>query len=100
MRFVGEKEMKDVDRDAIVDGLMSKSEAKLKKLTGSYFVGNIRIQISNYNQSTKERVAELYRKRRAQGLCILCGEKVTKNNKRTKKLYRLCDFHRKKIDHK
>jgi len=60
----------------------------------------VRIQVSKYGQTTSQRVADLYKRRRSAGECILCGEKVRKINKVTGKKYRLCDYHREKIDHK
>jgi hypothetical protein len=68
--------------------------------TGTYLYKGYRLQISKYQSSGTERSALLYRKRRAQGLCVRCGEKVTKRNPVTGKLYRLCDDHRKEIDRK
>jgi len=65
---------------------------------GSYLIKGIRLQISKYNLSDAERVQLLYKRRRAQGLCIVCGTKVTKKNAATGKLYRLCETHRNKID--
>lgn len=40
----------------------------------------------------------LYKKRREQGLCIRCGNKVRKINPHTEKLYRLCEYHREITD--
>jgi len=65
---------------------------------GSYLYKKLRIQVSKYRLSTSERVLQLYHRRRKQGLCVQCGKKVTKINPRTKKLYRLCEYHRKKVD--
>jgi hypothetical protein len=48
-------------------------------------------------QTRKQR---LYRRRRSNGLCVACGKKVTQKNSQTDKLYRLCDYHREKIDRK
>lgn len=69
-----------------------------EKGIGSYLYKGFKIQISKYNLSTAQRVSYLYHKRRDSGLCVQCGKKVTKKNPRTGKLYRLCDYHRKKID--
>ena len=41
-----------------------------------------------------------YWERRKKGLCVKCGRQVTKKNRQTGKLYRLCDQHRKEVDHK
>ncbi len=65
---------------------------------GSYLIKGIRLQISKFNLSGAERVQLLYKRRRTQGLCIVCGTKVTKKNPSTGKLYRLCETHRNKID--
>ena len=67
---------------------------------GTYLFKGLRIQISKYKASGSERFARLYHKRREQGLCVICGTKVTDKNPKTKMTYRLCDFHRDKIDKK
>ncbi|EKJ86231.1 profilin domain protein [Leptospira bourretii] len=81
---------------------LSKIFAELKKgdesAIGSYLVKGVRLQISKYNLSGAERVQLLYKRRRAQGMCIVCGKKVTKKNPSTDQLYRLCEEHRNKID--
>ena len=46
------------------------------------------------------REQRLYGRRRSLGLCVACGGKVKKKNPQTGKLYRLCDYHRKKFDQK
>ena len=48
-------------------------------------------------QTRKQRI---YRRRRSSGLCVACGKKVTQKNPQTGRLYRLCDYHREKIDRK
>ncbi len=68
--------------------------------TGTYLYRGYRVQISKYQSSGTERSAQLYRKRREQGLCVRCGTRVSKRNPLTGKLYRLCDDHRKEIDRK
>ena len=65
---------------------------------GTYLYKGLRIQISKYKATGSERFSRLYHRRRNQGLCVVCGKKVTNKNPRTKKLYRLCDEHREKID--
>lgn len=65
-----------------------------EKAIGNYLYKGYRIQISKYKSSGAERYMRLYHNRRAQGLCIRCGAKVTKKNPRTGKLYRLCEKHR------
>ncbi|MCZ8156663.1 MAG: profilin domain protein [Leptospira sp.] len=81
---------------------VAKIFANLKKgeenSIGSYLIKGIRVQISKYNLNGAERVQLLYKRRRSQGLCIVCGTKVVKKNPTTGTLYRLCEVHRKKID--
>ncbi|MFW5746743.1 MAG: hypothetical protein ACOCWQ_04310 [Nanoarchaeota archaeon] len=67
---------------------------------GSYLYKGFRIQVSRYKISASERVLQLYHRRRKEGLCVQCGKKVKKINPRTGKPYRLCEYHRKKIDKK
>jgi hypothetical protein len=67
---------------------------------GTYLFKNLRIQISKYKSSGSERFARLYKKRRDNGLCVICAEKVSTKNPKTGKLYRLCDIHRTQIDKK
>jgi len=67
---------------------------------GTYLYKGLRVQISKYKATGSERFARLYRKRREQGLCVICSAKVSRKNPRTGKLYRLCDTHRVKIDKK
>jgi hypothetical protein len=78
------------------------SELKVgrEQSTGTYLYKGYRLQISKYQSSGTERSAQLYRKRREQGLCVRCGARVSKRNPLTGKLYRLCDDHRKEIDRK
>lgn len=73
-------------------------KAGKEQSTGTYLFRGYRVQISRYQSSGTERSAQLYRKRREQGMCVRCGKKVTKRNPITGKLYRLCDEHRKEID--
>ncbi|MBP7734794.1 MAG: hypothetical protein KA369_02360 [Spirochaetes bacterium] len=65
---------------------------------GNYLFKGLRIQISKYKSSGTERYMRLYNKRRNDGLCIRCGNKVTKRNPHTGKLYRLCEYHREITD--
>ena len=67
---------------------------------GTYLYRGMRVQISKYGASGSERFARLYRRRRSQGLCVVCGARVTTRNPRTARPYRLCDLHRASIDHK
>lgn len=67
---------------------------------GNYLFKGLRIQVSKYKSSGTERYMRLYNKRRNDGLCIRCGNKVTKRNPHTGKLYRLCEFHREVTDHR
>jgi len=80
----------------VVEDLKKGSEDAI----GNYLFKGFRIQISKYKSSGTERYMRLYRKRREQGLCVRCGEKVTKKNPNTGKLYRLCDYHREITDRK
>jgi hypothetical protein len=80
----------------ILDNLKDASEEAI----GTYLYKGLRVQISKYKASGSERFARLYHRRRKQGLCVVCGKKVTHRNSRTGKLYRLCDVHREKIDKK
>ena len=82
--------------DQVVDNLKSASEEAI----GTYLYKGLRVQISKYKASGSERFRRLYKRRREQGLCVICGEKVSSKNTRTGKLYRLCDNHREKIDRK
>jgi hypothetical protein len=85
-------------------GMIDKILTDLKKdptlAQGNYLFKGFRIQISKYKASGAERVQQLYKRRRLAGLCILCGEKVSKKNPTTGKLYRLCETHRENIDQK
>jgi hypothetical protein len=67
---------------------------------GTFLFKGFSLQISKYQASGAERTSRLYHKRRQDGLCIRCGEKVGKKNPKTGKLYRLCDQHRNAIDKK
>ncbi|HOT43300.1 MAG TPA: hypothetical protein PLM53_00810 [Spirochaetota bacterium] len=67
---------------------------------GNYLFKGLRIQVSKYKSSGTERYMRLYNKRRNDGLCIRCGNKVTKSNPHTGKLYRLCEYHRDITDRK
>lgn len=78
----------------LVEQLQQGSEESI----GNYLYKGFRIQVSRYKLPTSKRVSLLYHRRRKEGRCIQCGKKVTKKNPRTKQLYRLCDYHRKKID--
>ena len=80
----------------VVDELAKGSESSI----GTYLYKGLRVQISKYRASGSERFARLYHRRRSQGLCVVCGTKVTQKNPRTGKLYRLCAIHRAKIDRK
>lgn len=65
---------------------------------GTFLYKGYRVQVSMYQSSGTERSAQLYKRRRDQGLCVRCGAKVSKRNPSSGKLYRLCDTHRKEID--
>ena len=91
--------VKPEDLKKIFDQLKKESDESDESV-GSYLYKGFRIQISKYKQTGAQRVQFLYKKRREQGLCIVCGKKVTKKNPSTGKLYRLCETHRKTIDNK
>lgn len=80
----------------LIDSLQTGSEDSI----GNYLYKGFRIQVSRYKSSGTERYMRLYKKRRDQGLCVRCGEKVTKKNPKTGKLYRLCEYHREITDKK
>lgn len=80
----------------VVSDLQKGSEEAI----GNYLFKGFRVQVSRYKSSGTERYMRLYRNRRESGLCVRCGEKVTKRNPNTGKLYRLCEFHREITDRK
>jgi hypothetical protein len=90
------KNIKPNDIDSLVADLKKVNE----DVIGSYLIKGFRIQISKHDLTGAERVKILYKKRRDNGLCIVCGGKVTKKNPKTGRLYRLCENHRKEIDKK
>jgi hypothetical protein len=65
---------------------------------GNFLYKGLRIQVSKYKSSGTERYMRLYNKRREEGICIRCGDRVTKKNPKTGRLYRLCEYHRKTTD--
>lgn len=91
------KKISNDDLESLITGVKSQSI----EVVGNYLYKGFRIQVSKYNLSGAERVQLLYQKRRNNGLCIIvCGNKVTKKNPSSGKLYRLCEHHRKTIDKK
>ncbi|WCL48952.1 profilin domain protein [Leptospira sp. GIMC2001] len=88
------KTLKPNDVDTLIATLKKGEDDSI----GSYIVKGYRIQISKHNLTGAQRVQMLYKKRRDNGLCIICGTKVTKKNPRSGKLYRLCETHRGLID--
>lgn len=90
------KKYSNDDLESLITGVKSQSI----EVVGNYLYKGFRIQVSKYNLSGAERVQLLYQKRRNNGLCIVCGNKVTKKNPSSGKLYRLCEHHRKTIDKK
>jgi len=79
--------------------VLRKVGAKSLDACGTYIIGDFRIDVRKTAPLTgSERVSLLYRRRKEQGLCVVCGKKVTKKNPRNGKLYRLCETHRTKID--
>ncbi len=83
-----------------LEGVLEDLKKGAEESIGTYLFRGLRVQISKFRASGAERFSRLYRRRRDQGLCVVCGDKVTSRNPRTGRLYRLCDRHRNKIDHK
>jgi hypothetical protein len=83
-----------------LDQLFASLKSASEESIGTYLYKGLRVQVSKYRASGAERFARLYKRRRAQGLCVVCGDRVTSRNPRTGRLYRLCDHHRDKIDRK
>lgn len=65
---------------------------------GTWLYRGLRVQVSRYGASGTERSARLYRARRAKGLCVRCGARVSRQNPATGRPYRLCEEHRRAID--
>jgi hypothetical protein len=82
------------DLGSVYRELQKGSEAAI----GNYLYKGLRVQVSKYKSSGTERYMRLYNKRRDDGLCIRCGNKVTKRNPHSGKLYRLCEYHREITD--
>ena len=80
----------------VLDHLKKGSDSAI----GNYLFKGYRVQVSRYKSSGTERYMRLYRRRKEMGMCVRCGEKVTRRNPYTNKLYRLCDFHREITDRK
>lgn len=80
--------------------ITGKLERGSEESIGTYLYKGLRVQISKYKASGAERFARLYHRRRQEGLCVVCGKRVTHKNPRTGNLYRLCNEHRNKIDKK
>jgi len=79
--------------------VLKKIAAKSLDACGTYIVGDFRIDVRKTTPlSGSERVSLLYKRRKEQGLCVVCGKKVTKKNPKNGQLYRLCETHRTKID--
>ncbi len=68
------KKISNDDLESLITGVKSQSI----EVVGNYLYKGFRIQVSKYNLSGAERVQLLYQKRRNNGLCIVCGNKVTK----------------------
>jgi len=90
-------EAKKVDHRKLMT-VMQQLKKEPEKTLGVYVIDGWRVQVSRYKQTSAQRVRALYNRRRAMGLCILCGKKVTKTNPANGRLYRLCETHRKEID--
>jgi hypothetical protein len=83
-----------------LDKIASDLKKDPESAIGNYLFKGFRIQVSKYKATGAERVQQLYKRRRDNGLCIVCGTKVARKNPSTGKLYRLCDHHRSLIDQK
>jgi hypothetical protein len=79
-------------------GILKKLQHGSEESIGNYLYKNMHIQVSKYKSSGTERYMRLYQTRRSKGLCIRCGNHVTKKNPKTGRLYRLCEYHRKLTD--
>lgn len=90
---------KKTKKEALLKDVSAAIEGDDMKI-GAYLFKGYRVQVSKYRQDGKARANLLYRKRRSEGLCVVCGAKVTRKNPRTKRLYRLCEKHRQLIDRK
>ncbi len=83
-----------------LEGILKNLRHGSEQSIGTYLFRGLRVQISKFRASGAERFSRLYRRRRDQGQCVVCGDRVTSRNPRTGRPYRLCDQHRNKIDHK
>lgn len=82
-----------------LDKIFKKVVAQKLDACGAYVLGDYKIEVKKTKPlSGSERVSLLYQRRKGEGLCVVCGKKVTGKNPRTGVLYRLCETHRKKID--
>ena len=60
--------------------ILKKVAAKSLDACGSYIIGDFRIDVRKTKPlSGSERVSLLYKRRKEQGLCVVCGKKVTKS---------------------
>ncbi|MGL4370241.1 MAG: LIC10235 family protein [Spirochaetota bacterium] len=79
--------------------VLKKIGTKSLEACGTYIIGDFRLDVRKTKPlSGSERVSLLYKRRKEQGLCVVCGKKVTKKNPKNGQLYRLCETHRTKID--
>ena len=78
--------------------LLSLLRAADEAAIGTWLYRGLRVQVSRYGASGTQRSARLYRARRAKGLCVRCGARVSRQNPATGRPYRLCDEHRRAID--
>lgn len=82
-----------------LEKIMKKVGDKSLDACGTYVIGDFKIDVRKTKPLTgSERVSLLYKRRKSEGLCVVCGAKVTKKNPSNNKLYRLCEKHRTKID--
>ena len=88
---------KKVNAGALKD-IVEKMADNPENALGVYLFKGYRIHISKYMMTGSQRYAQLYKRRRNNGLCVYCGKKVASKNPSTGKLYRLCEEHRNSID--
>jgi len=93
---INKRQYKKINRDNLVNIISELDiDTNIYDNTGNFSFKKYNINISLANQSIKQRVLFLYHKRKHLGLCVYCGIKITKINKNTNKLYRMCELHRK-----
>jgi len=78
-----------------IESLFKRIRNKDKKSIGLFTYNDLIIRVKKPRaENLRERSRRLYHKRRESGLCVQCGKKVRKMNKKSGKPYRSCKFHR------